>query len=135
MILARLEASEWLAKSQVANDIEGRVIVPSYSVKCPLTTFTFFVQLPDKKVHVADDYRLLLSHYTDLSVYSQKGIKGKKKKKKKKKRKAVVVGQAVTAPSRPAQQPLRGHQSLGSRPPQQTLGDLIGRSSTYYSGH
>lgn len=37
------------------------------------------MQLPDEEVHIADNYRLLLSHYPHPSVYPRE--EGEKKKK------------------------------------------------------
>lgn len=107
MILPRLEASEGLAKGQVANDIEGRVVVPSYSVKWSLTTFASLVQLLDEKIHVIDNYRLLVSHYTHPLEYFARGeSRGGKGRKN-----VVGEGTEIKSPSV----------------------DEIGGTSTYYS--
>lgn len=68
MILPRAKASKGFPKGQISNDVEGRVVVPSYSVEFLFTAITSLMQRPDEEVHVVDDYRLLLSHYTSLSV-------------------------------------------------------------------
>lgn len=115
MILSRLEASEGLAKSQVANDIKGRVVVPSYSVNGFLATSTPVMQLPDEKVYVVDNYRLLLSHYTHASVYCQK---------------EEERGERCYSPSSKPQ----SHPHKGDHPFLSTITrGITGRNSTYYS--
>lgn len=62
MIVRVVQAVEGLPKGQVADDVEGRPVVPRDHVEAPGPPSTLFVELAEQQVNVALDDGLLVGH-------------------------------------------------------------------------